>query len=194
VVAPNSRGFFEIRGVAPGLYTVSAEVPGPLVSESIELKVLRNTEAELAPLTLDRLHKVQIQVTPAKPPSADQWRMTLYSVEQNHHQTVVARTSVEPTGAWGSPGLRPGVYAVYVGVGQSGSFARREFRVEDRDSEITIDIPLTRVHGASNWVTRRCDLRSGSAASTAARPSRSLQMKAAISPATSRLQRAMNGS
>jgi hypothetical protein len=146
---PNSRGFFEFRGVAPGPYIVSAEAPGPLVSENIELKVLRNTEVELtAPLTLDRLHKVQMRVTPSKPPSADQWRMTLYSIEQNHHQTVVARTNVEPTGEWDSPGLRPGVYAIYVGVGQSGSFARREFTVGNTDSDITINIPLTRVHGS----------------------------------------------
>lgn len=148
VVVPNSRGFFEFRGVAPGAYTLTAEAPGPLVSETIDLKVLRNTEVEVtAPLTLDRLHKVDIRVTPGKPPSADQWHITLYSVAQNHHQTVVARTNVEPTGAWESPGLRPGLYAAYVSVGSSGSFARREFTVENNDTEITINIPLTRVHG-----------------------------------------------
>lgn len=119
-----------------------------MASERIELKILRNTEAELtAPLTLDRLHKAAIRVTPPKPPAADHWQMTLYSVGPNHHQTVIARTSVEPNGAWESPALRPGTYAAYVGVGPSGSFARREFTVENGDSDIPIDVPLTRLHG-----------------------------------------------
>jgi hypothetical protein len=148
-VVPNERGFFELSGLAPGSYTISAEAPGPLVTESREVKVSANAEAELTTaLVLEQPHKVQVQIDPPKPPAGDRWTITLFSYnEMTHHQDVVARNSVEVTGLWGSPGIRPGSYVIQVGSGDS-QLVRQEFRMENADNQIAITVPLTHVHGS----------------------------------------------
>jgi len=149
IAIPGERGFFSFEGIAPGSYTISASAPGGLATDTRELSVAANREAELTtPLILEPLHSMRLQITPGRGAADAAWHVSLFALDPlTHHQQVVARGVTAADGSWEPGGLRPGSYVIVVGSEGADTVARKEFRIESADAVVDLTIPVTHVRG-----------------------------------------------
>jgi len=111
-VAPSAtadaRGFFQIDGLAPGDYLLSAQ-SGSLNSEGVRVRVLDGAEAELArPLLLQRPEPLMLFVDPPTAPDGQRWHVSIGRADRSEGHPF--ETDLDVSGAIHLPRVVPGSY------------------------------------------------------------------------------------
>jgi len=118
----DTRGFFHITGVAPGLYTIEAQLPTLGSARFMPLTVMEDAESALSePMVLRPPATLEIEVDPPADPWSRPWQVTVRQQAPVSSITVpVDDVTKLGTGRWRCARLERGAY---------------EIRVEDRDGD-----------------------------------------------------------
>jgi len=146
---PNSRGFFQVRGLAPGQYVVRARAKG-LVTQPRPVEIIAGTNAALkAPLILAAPVTLSVSITPPVSPAGQRWQVQLATgIPGSDRGDVLDRSLASPQGTWRARALTPGEYFLQIEQ-QDGSVWRWE-RVVVGDEDLQLDLLATaeKVSGA----------------------------------------------
>lgn len=144
-VTTNTKGFFQISGVPPGAYVLTATSHG-MGSEEREIEVLENVEAILRePIILTRKKILRVAVTPATDPWGQLWTVNLARLEGENFIRTIASTTLPADGRWKSEPLQKGKYRILISRRQ-GNWGSREVVVDD-DLDVALELPLITTSG-----------------------------------------------
>ena len=140
----NAKGFFELDGVAPGDYAISARTDR-LVSEVRHVRVIGGAEAELAhPLELVKPENVMVRVMPpSSPVSGETWRAELTA---SNDGDLVAVSTIEKNGLARFAAVAPGEYRLGIWSGEA-RWLDAPIRVTASMPPLSFLIPITEVRG-----------------------------------------------
>ncbi len=146
VTRPNEQGFFQFSGLAPGTYTLRAELKGYAPSETA-LVVVRAGLPEVlkTPLTLRIPATLRVQVDPPLDPFDRPWRLRLdrESASGGGERQGVA----DDSGAWEARWLPPGRWHVRVLGDHEGIWADQIVEMNDTDQFASVEIEAVAVEG-----------------------------------------------
>ncbi|MBV9496636.1 MAG: carboxypeptidase regulatory-like domain-containing protein [Acidobacteria bacterium] len=148
VVRPNDKGFFQLAGVAPGEYFIRAG-NRKLFSDQRRILVRQNMETELNdPFLLAPPGKLRIAVTPPLDPTMGRWRAAVKrSTSGGSNYSVLTHENAGENGRIEWAFLLPGEYVVEIESHDGRRYLRKEIDVAAGDFDLSVDVPLTRVHG-----------------------------------------------
>jgi hypothetical protein len=146
----NERGFFQLEGVQPGSYVVTASKEGFAPARRGNIVVREGLQAEiLEPLQLAKPLELEVHLAPALDPFGQRWHLRLIQPDlpgELNEDTWNGTASAE--GVWHLAGLAPGSYRLHV-LGDSGTrWAAQEIRLEPGRTSIDVEIPLVLVKGS----------------------------------------------
>jgi hypothetical protein len=146
---PNEKGFFQIAGVPPGRYELTARQPGYAEIRTGPVDVRPDLESQVIDrLTLARPVKFEIALDPPLEPYGSPWRIEL-SRRSDPSETpasfLAGKASQE--GIWQVPGVAPGTYELSVRGEQKDVWYREFLEIHPGQSNLRIDLPLLRVEG-----------------------------------------------
>jgi hypothetical protein len=146
---PNEKGFFQIAGVPPGRYELTARQPGYADTLVGPLDVRPDLESQVIDrLTLARPVKFEIALDPPLEPYGSPWRIEL-SRRSDPSETpasfLAGKASQE--GIWHVPGVAPGTYELSVRGEQKEVWYREFLEIHPGQSDLRIDLPVLRVEG-----------------------------------------------
>lgn len=146
---PNERGFFQIAGVPPGRYQITALQPGFAPASVDGIDVRPDLESQVIErLILDRPAVLEIALDPPMEPYGNLWRIELYRRSDPSDPPAESHIgNATPEGVWKSPGITPGTYELRV-VGDLKSVWHRE-SVEVRKGQppVEVRLPVLRLKG-----------------------------------------------
>jgi hypothetical protein len=166
-VAPSGKGFFQIVGVPPGRYELTARQPGSAETRVAPIDVRPDLESQV----LDRLVLAppvtfDITLDPPVEPYGSPWRIELSQrVDPDVPASNSTSGTASPEGLWHVPGVAPGTYELRV-IGDQKAVWHEEFLdVKPGQSSLRIDLPVLRVEGriligeeplaATLWLSRK---------------------------------------
>ena len=135
---PDQAGRFQLEGVEPGNYRVTASLRELLKSRSVDVGVRAGSEAELIrPLRLAQPKRIELAVLPAMSPEGKRWHIKLRSAEDGRAEDVAA-SYAGVNGVWSSPPLQPGTYTATIGTITGDQWDRRTFDVAEDDVNASV--------------------------------------------------------
>jgi hypothetical protein len=158
-VRPNGRGFFQVDGLAPGGYLVSAQLPG-FASAEARVMMAEGLEARLRePLELARPLAVEVFVDPPLPPAqaapglaagavqAAPWSLRV--LRRRGGQVVGAKNAeVSPAGSAVLEDLAPGSYLLQLlDASGRGWYALPDWLVEPGMPPLFITLDIVEIRG-----------------------------------------------
>lgn len=143
---PNDQGFFEFKGVKPGIYALRAEHKEFAPAEESPVVVRAGLETVLPrPLTLRPLAVITVQIDPPLDPYDRPWRLRLA------RETVTGGGShagvADESGTWSQRGLPPGRWHLSVLGENEGIWANQTIEIDDSDSFASIEVGAVAVEG-----------------------------------------------
>ncbi len=141
---PDTHGFFQIDGMAPGDYRLTA-VSGNLSSEARPVRVIDGAEAELVrPLRLMRGEPVLIFVDPAVAPDGQRWHLSLQRSDEPDPQSFETTLTVD--GAVNLPRVLPGSYRIRLGT-SAAHWYDAIVEVAAGSQPLQIHLPIVAIRG-----------------------------------------------
>jgi hypothetical protein len=146
---PDERGFFQINGIAPGSYVVTARHAGFAPERVFPVTVLENAETELRePLRLRPGAALEVHIDPPVDPAGQAWSVQLHEyAEVPGIMDLVTQGAASVSGAFSRSGLARGRYAVQVLDSTGSTFAFEDLDLGDGQGPLSIELPLVRVRG-----------------------------------------------
>jgi hypothetical protein len=145
----DNRGFFQLEGVAPGTYVVTATAPGMAPARVSPVIVREGLEAEIIePLILSPPVTLRVELSPPVDPYGGHWSLRLLQ-ETNAGGPLgtAAQGQADGEGHWVQGGLTPGKYQLQV-LGDLGSrWVDHEIEIAAGEGPIPIDIPVIEIGG-----------------------------------------------
>jgi hypothetical protein len=148
-VQPNEKGFFQIVGVTPGRYELTARQPGYAEIRTGPVDVRPDLESQVIDrLTLARPVKFEIALDPPLEPYGSPWRIEL-SQRADLSETAASFLSgtASQEGIWHVTGVAPGTYELSVRGEQKDVWYREFLEIHPGQSDLRIDLPVLRVEG-----------------------------------------------
>ncbi len=144
----SARGFFELAGIAPGLYTLTARYPGFAPARLSPVEVLPLAETELDPVHLQLPAELEVRIEPPRDPYGKRWVLQLSQEDLDHsHFEPVSQGTAGDDGAWRVRGLEPGSYLVETRGGYRSAWAATPVVVRPEMAPLDIRLPLVEVEG-----------------------------------------------
>jgi hypothetical protein len=145
----NDRGFFQLEGIRPGSYVLTASGPGYAPVRRAPIVVHEGLQSEiLEPLVLGPPLRLAVLLDPPLDPYGQPWRLEL--TERDALVAAPHRGRATPEGRWEQAGLAPGTYDLMVtgsGLLQGSRWVDQQL-VLSRDSEpVEITVPVVEVDG-----------------------------------------------
>ncbi len=143
------RGFFQLRGIAPGAYVLKAEKPGfaPARTGPLGLEIDRE-EVMSEPVVLLRRVSVAVNLTPPLDPAGESWQVELVETEPEFGRSVrLPLAPIEPGGWWNHPEVDPGPYLIEVSDAQGSTWLNEEVEIAPGQPELFYDLPMVAVIG-----------------------------------------------
>jgi hypothetical protein len=138
----DSRGFFQLTGLAPGQYRLDARPPGGSTA-SADVVIAKDSESRLpSPMILNDAVVVDIVVDPARAPGGEEWTLTLRSLGSS---AMVSET-IPGDGSLRLGSIAVGRYLLTVERDQQ-SFLAREVDVVAPATRFDLQLPLKRLRG-----------------------------------------------
>jgi hypothetical protein len=145
----DARGFFQIAGVAEGVYRLIAEQEGFAPAIVVPVRVVADSETEITePLVLQRPAMLALVVQPPVDPLQRPWHIEISQERQiTGSYEEVAKGSCGAGGEFTQRGLAPGSYHIGV-TDESGSrFLTVETEVLPGAPPMQLTVPIVRVEG-----------------------------------------------
>lgn len=140
---PDGGGFFQIRGLAPGEYSLRAWTKD-LISETRTVQVIAQTNASLKePLLLAKPSRISITITPPLDENRRPWQVELLRMQHGaNHMDVMDRSLASAKGAWSQHRVLPGDYLLTIGQQDGSEWRTEELTVRSEDGDLPIEIIL----------------------------------------------------
>ena len=151
----NARGFFQIRAIPAGDYTVEARTSQRAAAAPHEVTIEERRELLLpAPLLLESPISVVVQVDPPLGPDRQPWSVQLGRIDRGDGVLeVVASGRATPAGSWRTEGVERGPYNVEI-RGTGGSVvARLDTIIDSERSMVDVRIGEVRIAGRVRFGT-----------------------------------------
>jgi hypothetical protein len=148
-VAPNGKGFFQIVGVPPGRYELTARQQGYAETRMAPIDVRSDLESQV----LDRLVlappvSFDISLDPPVEPYGSPWRIELdQRVDSSEPPSNQISGTTSPEGLWHVPGVAAGTYELVVTGDQKAIWHREFLDIKPGQPALRIDLPVLRVEG-----------------------------------------------
>jgi len=141
----NDRGFFQLRQVPPGTYTLIARRPGWSTARVSPVSVRENEEVLLPnTIVLEPLASLEVRISPAQDPSNLQWHVQLKQyLPLGTHLFTVVEGPVDVRGGWAATHLDTGRYLLEVQDSQ-GNIHKRQ-RVDLQPNSPPVEVALSSV-------------------------------------------------
>lgn len=112
---PNARGFFQVKGLTPGEFTVRASAKD-LISEVRTVQIVGYTNATLKePLVVAKPATITVTTMPQLDPRNQPWRVALWQSRQGERWLdSITSSNALPEGEWSARGIAPGDYVVTI--------------------------------------------------------------------------------
>ena len=141
------HGSFQISGLAPGEYVVSAAL-ADFSSEEVHVRVLPAAQIELIqPLLLQKPKQLDVIISPALDPFGERWTVRLMRLIDGRVE-IVTESQAGEGGKWAGRGLRVGDYDVDVVAAGQYSWHTARITIGDTDVHLPVDISAGRVRGS----------------------------------------------
>ncbi len=138
------RGFFQISGLKPGAYELTATRDGYSPATRKSVIVTSNSETELKEdLLLQRPLDLVIQIHPSMDLSERAWRLQLMSSGFRTVKSGLADTE----GVWEVAGVSSGRYRVWIANSSAQRMALEDIAVTRDTTRFDIELPITWVEG-----------------------------------------------
>lgn len=143
------RGFFHLRGVAPGSYRLRATATGTGTAERAPVVVEERREHVLdEPLMLEPLAQAVVSVDPPVGPDLQPWTIKLRrEIPLSSMYQPVKEGPVDEHGVWSQAGLESGRYLVEVLDSNGSSHFRQELDLDSRTRPLAVALSLVPVRG-----------------------------------------------
>ncbi|MBV9496779.1 MAG: carboxypeptidase regulatory-like domain-containing protein, partial [Acidobacteria bacterium] len=144
----NAKGFFQLKGLAPGDYTITAVRSG-LVAQRRGVAIKSGMAAQLnAPLLLDRPKRLGVAILPMLDPEMRPWIVALHAYGPDHRQSNLLTQSAATTGGeWTAPALLAGDYAVQISRADGQTWKWQDVAIGDADVELPLAVLGERLTG-----------------------------------------------
>lgn len=148
-VETTDRGFFHVRGVAPGSYRLQATATGYGTAERAPVVVEARREYVLEePLVLEPFAEVAVSVDPPVGPALHPWKIKLRrQIPLSSMYRQVAEGRVDEDGFWSRVGLESGHYLVEILDSEGSSHLRQELEVDSATRPLEVVLSLVPVRG-----------------------------------------------
>ena len=155
-VAPNDRGFFQLVGVPPAMYVITATEPGFAPATVYPVEAGEGLQALLKePLVLHRPSQLTLFVDPPVGPQGGSWRVKLFHRDATGRSGREYAGSVAADGSWVATHLTPGSYQVFVeddleifSRDRVSRWYNDEIAVEPGDNLHHVDLEVIEVEGS----------------------------------------------
>lgn len=151
---PDTKGFFQVRGLAPGRYSLRAQAKD-LVSDTRTIDIIQQTNALLKePLVVAKPARLSVRITPALDiHESRRWQvMLLRKHDLAASAEVVDQSLASAKGEWTLNRVFPGEYALRIQQQDGSEWKREEFTVHADDGDRLIDVVVSG-HRVSGKVT-----------------------------------------
>lgn len=150
---PDARGFFQLVGLAPGVYTLSASLEGfASARASVRLWPGKTTRLDDPPLLLRPPAELEILLHPPEPPGDppnDRWSVRLDRIDPaGRPLEELGRASTDPGGGALFPRVPFGLTRLLVLDAEASLWHVETFQIEAAREERFIDLRLTEVRGS----------------------------------------------
>ncbi|HSK75350.1 MAG TPA: carboxypeptidase-like regulatory domain-containing protein, partial [Thermoanaerobaculia bacterium] len=145
----NEKGFFQLTGVSPGRYVLTASKEGFAPVRVQPVDVRPDLEAQvIEKLRLARPVVFEVVVDPPIEPYGKPWEIELLrrtSPSERPTDRIAGKISLE--GTWKSPGIPPGTYELGI-LGDLGTRWHSEsLEIEPGEPPLHVEIPVLRIKG-----------------------------------------------
>jgi hypothetical protein len=138
---PDARGFFQIRGLAPGTYNLQARAVD-LISETRIVEIIQGTNASLKePLLLAKPTRVSVHITPWLDPQGKRWHVMLVRSGAAAGE-VIDRSVASPQGEWSLKRVLPGEYELMIQQDDGAEWKHENFVLRAGEEDRSIDLVL----------------------------------------------------
>lgn len=145
----NARGFFQITGVEPGFYVLSATQPGLARASLAPVEVRKGLETALTnPVLLTQPAKLSVALHPALDPWGRPWTVHVQRSERDRRgASEIERGPASKDGLWERTGLPPGSYLLLILGDSESRWLTRQIEVQPGAQTIDAEIPVVQVRG-----------------------------------------------
>jgi hypothetical protein len=145
---PDARGFFQVRGLAPGRYGIHAAA-GNLISETRTVEIIAQTNAALKePLVLAKPGRLSVKITPALDLEQKPWQvMLLFKKQGAANLDVISRSLALPDGTWSHQRVLPGDYSLVIQQEDGGEWKTEKLTIGREDRSLDIVLAKQQVSG-----------------------------------------------
>ena len=152
-VRTDERGFFHIDGVAPGMYSVIATLPG-YAPTTEKVQVVEGRESELlAPLHIEKAKALELSIDPPLDASGNRWNVTVMAKRPGPFHETVTEGEADVDGRFRCKAAR-GDYEVDL-RSADGKLWKEEYFTIDRDpARFQVSIRAQQIHGLVRLATR----------------------------------------
>lgn len=142
----NDRGFFQLAGVAPGSYELTARHEGLAPTRLAPIEVREGVELELPVLELQPPHTLEVTLQPLRDPFRRPWTLQLYreSSLPNHVETVT-EGGLNDNGVFRATDLEPGRHRLKILDSQGSVWHTEEIEVAERVTSHEVVLPYDRL-------------------------------------------------
>ena len=146
--SPDDHGFFQLAGVAEGIYVLTAEHPEHAPTVLSGLEVVAGEELELEPIDLLPASQLWLEIAQPQDPFRKPWavRLSMKGTEGGNLSTV-EEGPASPEGQWSAGGLAPGDYSLRVTDHRGNSWHWQELPIFPHRNEHRITIDVRRFEG-----------------------------------------------
>lgn len=148
----DERGFFQLRGIDPGAYTLTIQKQGYAPAIINGMTLYRGSESRLKQtIVLHRPLEITLQITPPLDPSGKPWQYSVLRASEltgSYETTAGSEGSADSGGLVHMPRQTPGHYRFAISDSAENVLARRSFDVTSQaDAHQTIAIQAIHVSG-----------------------------------------------
>lgn len=145
----NERGFFQIEGIDPGSYVVTASDTGFAPARVSPVVVREGLQAEiLEPIVLARPVSLEVVLDPPVDPYGQPWKLQLYPERAPDASGGGGwKGTASQEGLWTQTGLAPGDYQLTILGDLDSRWAHQEIRLERGGLPVFVEIPVVLIEG-----------------------------------------------
>ncbi len=144
------RGFFQLRGVRPGVYRLVAKAGGYAPARIEPIETQPDLESVLdEPVVLHQPVRLEVAVAPARDPWGEPWRLRVAQLDSDGEGTL-GSLELEPApddSTWIGRELAPDAYRLTVLGSDDTRWLNERIEVSGGEGPLHVEIPLVEIEG-----------------------------------------------